>query len=122
MRTIIDVGPHAQEEEQAAQHVLPLRHPGHRFHAQRVQGEDRRRQGAGPNVAVIFLSSKSKSRLLAACRATLRRMVPRRPRAVNLAVQNMGKPGQRMPVVGVDVREDLDDALAVNPLRTVALA
>ena len=48
---IAQIGRQREDEKQSAEHVAPLGDPGHAFDVLRMDGKQRRHQGAGPQLA-----------------------------------------------------------------------
>ena len=121
MADVTDVGQQRQHEEQAAEDVLPLGHPGHRFRPQRMDGEDGRHEGAGPEIAGHPPEGEEEQNRGGGVQQQIGGVVSAGVRSVELVVQNVGEPRQRMPVAGMAGCEGPADFLGDRTLNDMRI-
>ncbi len=92
------VCPYRQQPEQRAQHILPLRHPRHRFHPQRVQPKQRRQNGTPPEGPRHPPENQKHQDRINRVEQHARQVVTRRLQPIELAIQHVRQDRERMPV------------------------
>ena len=117
---ITRVGPQSQREEQSAQDILPLGHPSHRFHAQGMDREQRRRQGTRPHTAGHRAKDEKEQNRRGSMQQQIGQMVAPSGEAVELAIQHQGEPSHRAPENDA-VGKRPDDPLACQPAGNVGI-
>ena len=101
----MDIGGQEQEKQQPAQQVFTFSHPGHRFGPQRVDGEDRGHEGAHPQLPRQLPQDQQQQACRGGVQGDVGEMMPAGPQLIDLAVEHVRDPGQRMPVRAVEMRE-----------------
>ncbi len=108
---VAGVGRQGEHEEQAAEHVFAFGDPSDRFHAQRMDGEQGRRQCARPEIAGHPPQQQEQKN----CRGGMERyageVMSLRFLPVKAVIKNMGKPRQGVPIAGVVAAERPADGL-----------
>ena len=116
------VGQQGQHPEEGAEHVLALRHPGHRLHVQRVDGEERGHQGARPQAAREEGQGQEEQRDVGRVQRHARRVMARGVEAEELDVEHVRHPGERVPVGRLHRGEGPGHRLGAQPACTCGLA
>ena len=101
LRGISSVGQKRQEEEEGAQHVLSFNHPGDGLNVQRVPGEQAGHNKTAPQGASDTTEEQKQQESIRSVESQVREVMPAGSQAKELNIQDMGEPGQRMPIVGV---------------------
>ena len=118
---VLHVGKHGEHEEKGAQDILSLRHPGHGFDVQRVEGKEDRHGGARSVGPRHRCEGEKKKHRVGQVQQQAREVMPAGPDAVELHVEHVGKPRQRVPEIGVEGRESPEDSLQGQPLENVGV-
>ncbi len=108
-----------QEVEQGAQHVLALRHPRHRLHVRRVQGEQRRDEPAQAGAPGQPPQQGEQQQRVEQVQRQAAQVVAARPQPEQLHVQHVGPPGEGVPVAGMAGGERPAHRLRRQPLLDV---
>ena len=82
---------------------------------QRVQGEEGRHGRALPEPACQPRKRQEKKQRVRHVQQQAHGVVPARPGTEELPVEHMGEPGERVPEIGIEVREGPADALGGDP-------
>ena len=114
MPHVAEVEPEREQPEERAQEILAFGRPGHRFHVQRVQREERRHGAALPE-APSFRRSKKRIRAFTVCKRRPTRWWPPGVQTEKLNVDHMRQPGERVPVVDVGGGKGPDKAVQGQP-------
>jgi len=98
---VAGIGYQREQTEAAAEHILALGHPGHRFDAQRVESEQRRHQQAPPRRASHQSQPHEDQRGVERVQQHAGQVMSPRVQTEHLAIQHVREPGDGMPVAGV---------------------
>ena len=99
------VGAHRQQPEQRAEHILPLRHPRHRLHVQRMHREQGRDERAPPQPSRHPPQDQEQQRRVRQVEQHVHPVMPPGVQAEQLHVGHVRNPGQGMPVRRFERRE-----------------
>ena len=111
------IGPEGQEEEQPAQDVLALRDPGHRFHVQGMELEERGHERAPEERARHPQEQAEEEERVDDVKHRARQMVRAGVEAEELDVEHVREPRQGMPVPGVSGGQRPRYGSSVQPAR-----
>ena len=106
-----------QQKKQTAENVLAFRDPRHGFHAQRMPGEQGRRECAAPARARHPEQHPEQQRRIRRVQQHVRQMMSVRPRSERRDVRHVRKPQQRQPPLFIHRRESLPHARPVQAPR-----
>ena len=98
---IAAVRPQREQEEERAQHILALGHPGHRFHVERVKREKRGHERAAPDGPRQAPEQAKEEDCVGDMKQEVDDVRGSRAGAEQLRVQHVGNPGHRVPVARV---------------------
>ena len=104
-----------EQPEQRRQHVLPLRHPGDRFHVGGVHGEEGGDEGAAPGRAGHAPEHQEDEDRVPGVEHSVHEVVRPGREPEELHVEHVGEPGERVPVEGVQRGEGPGHPLPGEP-------
>ena len=95
---VLHVGPNRKQREQGAQNILALGNPRHRLHVERMNGKNRRDECAPGRSFTRAIENPEQQYGIQNVEKHTRDVVPARIKTVDLRIQHMREPCQRMPV------------------------
>jgi hypothetical protein len=95
------IHPDGEESEAGAKDIFAFGNPGNGFNVDGVQSEEGGNKGAAPVRAGHLLEQAKEQQRVEGVEKKIGGMVSGGVEAVELAIEHVGEPGQRMPVAGV---------------------
>jgi len=115
---VAEIGRQGEHEEEAAQEILPLRHPGDRFGPQGMDGEEGGDEGTAPGGTGHGLEDEEEEDRDGGVEEEIGQVVAAGVEPIELAIGHMRNPGERMPVEGPAMGESPADPLeAQSPVH-----
>ena len=112
---IAEIGRQSENEEQSGENIFAFGDPGHRFNTERMNGKDGRHDGAGPAAPRRLQQRQKEQHGNRRVDRGAGQMVPSGPELVELAIEHVRNPGQRMPVAGIAPVKARRIPASVNP-------
>ena len=113
---VANISPKGKGPEKGAQHPFPVCHPCDGLHVQRVQGEEGGDEGAAPEMTCHFFQGEKEQQSAGDVEKNIGEMGARRVQPIDLAVDHMRQPGQRVPVAHVIERKRPNEAFGRQAL------
>lgn len=104
------------KEEKRAQHILPLSDPGNRFHMRWMQCKQKRNHSGTAQITSHIQKQQKQQNSIGGMQTQVGDMVAGGIIAIDLPVDHMRNPCQRMPIACIEGRKRPCDALHVQPL------
>ena len=105
------IGAQSEHEEEPAEHILALSDPGHTFDTEGMKGKKCRHERATPKEAGHVAQHQKQQHARGGMQQHVGQVMPARPKSEELAVQHVGKRGERHPNAHLGVRKGPDDAV-----------
>ena len=121
MADIFAIGPQGEHEEQPAEHVAPLGHPGDRLDVQGMQGRTMPPPAHWAKALRSFATGPKTASPSSRVQQDVGQVVSGRMQAIELAVEHVGKHRERIPLAQRTIGESPDNSRPREAARDVRL-